>query len=483
MQQGSNIALGIFIAFFFFRYTRTIVSIFTWLTYAPKRIAEKPQFTSKDVTVVIPTTFKTPGELAKCLQSIAACLPAQIFVVTSAANVELVKTCCMLNSLKKVQVLGVEQLNKRDQMLKALQEVDTDIVTFADDDVIWPSHRYLDYLLAIFEDPKVGAGGTRQRVRRNKRNCWNFLGISYLERRVWNNVTTNAIDGSISTLSGRTAAYRTEILKTDEFTTYFTTDSWLGRKLNSDDDKCLTRYVYSHGWDIALQFDPHSVLETTLEEDSNYIHQCIRWARAHWRGNFTVMTNETYWRSSKFWWGLYVIYIGQFQTPALLVDTLQFVLLFRAVQNWCNECQTVAFALLGSWIFFTKVMKMLPHLCRHPEDVVCLPTLLIFSYLHGFISIYSLFTLHVTAWGSQNLSKLEPARAENDKVVPLLRHVHAEVEQFAEPTPGRYPAIAFHFLSLITILQGVRWSEKITFRSDLQPKPSVPVHECSQGFE
>ena len=77
-------------------------------------------------------------------------------------------------------------------------------------------------------------------------------------------------------------------------------------------------------------------------------------------------------------------------------------------------------------------MKMLPHLCRHPEDAVCLPTLLIFSYLHGFINIYALLTLHVTAWGSQNLSKLEPARAENDEVVPLLRHVHAEVEEFVK---------------------------------------------------
>ena len=435
-QPKNNIALSFFIALFVFRYLRTVVSIFTWITFKPKPIAEKPKFETKDVTVVVPTTFRSPGELVKCLKAIDRCLPAQIFVVTSQANVELVRTCCMLNSQKRFKVLGVDKLNKRSQMLKALKEVETEIVVFADDDVIWPSHRYLDYLLAIFEDDKVGAGGTRQRVCRNKMNCWNFLGICYLERRVWNNVTTNAIDGSISTLSGRTAAYRTKILKTKEFMHYFTEDCWLGRRLNSDDDKCLTRYVYAHGWDIALQFDPRAIIETTLEEDPKYIYQCIRWARAHWRGNFTVITNETYWRSWRFWWGAYVIYLGQFQTPALLVDMLQFVLLFKATKNWSGPQPAIALASLGVWILFTKLVKLTPHLCRHPEDLKFLLVSIIFSYLHGFINVFALFTLHVTAWGSQNLDQLKQARAKNEEVVPLLRHVVAEVEPYIEPTPG-----------------------------------------------
>ena len=436
-QPSDNIALSFFVALFVFRYLRTVVSILTWITFKPKPIAEKPKFNTEDVTVVVPTTFKSPGELIKCLKAIHKCSPAVIFVVTSQANVELVRTRCARNSLKTVKVLGVDRLNKRTQMLKALKEVKTDIAVFADDDVIWPSHQYLHYLLAIFEDDKVGAGGTRQRVRRNKMNCWNFLGISYLERRVWNNVTTNAIDGSLSTLSGRTAAYRTEILKTTEFMHYFTEDCWLGRKLNSDDDKCLTRYVYSHGWDIAPQFDPRAIIETTLEEDSKYIHQCIRWARAHWRGNFTVMTNETYWRSRKYWWGVYFIYLGQFQTPALLVDTLQFVLQFKATKYWSGPYPAIALASLVMWILFTKLVKLTPHLCRHPEDLKFLLVSIIFSYLHGFINIYALFTLHVTAWGSQDLDQLKQARAKNEEVVPLPRNAVAAVEPYVEPTSGK----------------------------------------------
>ena len=233
----------------------------------------------------------------------------------------------------------------------------------------------------------------------------------------------------------RTAAYRTEILKTDEFSQYFTEDTWLGRKLNSDDDKCLTRYVYAHGWKIALQCDSKSVIETTLEEDSKYISQCMRWARAHWRGNFTVMTNESYWRSLKYLWGTYVIYVGQFQTPALLVDSLLLALLFKVTEHSPGQVK-LALPLLGSWIFLTKILKLLPHLFRHPEDVRFIPLSILFSYLHGIINIYALFTLYVTGWGSQDLHQFETARAQDQEVVPLLRHAQAEAEPYVEPTPG-----------------------------------------------
>nr|OQO21279.1 hypothetical protein B0A51_13131 [Rachicladosporium sp. CCFEE 5018] len=418
---------------FALRYTRLIAGIFANILYKPYPLAKDPKFRACDVTVVIPTTFKTPAELVQCLRCIVNCGPAEVIIVTAVGNVSLVRDLCALNSFC-VKVLGVEKLNKRNQMIRALQEVATEITVFADDDVFWPRH-YLEHLLAIFEDSQVGAGGTRQRTRRNASpNCWNFLGISYLERRVWNNITTNAIDGSISTLSGRTAAYRTEILKNEEFYWYFTHDSWLGRPLNTDDDKCLTRFVYSRGWRIAFQ--TAAVLETSLEDNPKYVQQCLRWARAHWRGNFTVMTNESYWRGFEYCWGTYVIYVGQFQTPAILIDGTLFTLLYFAVQD-CSECtRTVLFCCFAAWLLFTKVIKLLPHFCRYPEDLRFLPLSILFGYLHGLLNLYALFTLTTTAWGSQSLEELERPKAQDEQVVRLLKETMAEVSH-TEPTPGK----------------------------------------------
>lgn len=180
-------------------------------------------------------------------------------------------------------------------MVAALRHVKTDIVVFADDDVIWPD-EFLKYLLAPFEDCSVGAAGPAQRLRRSANpNIWHFLGTAYLERRNFNTVATNNIDGGISTLSGRTSAYRTCILQNNDFYDAFTNDSWRSKKLNSDDDKALTRWVFSHDWKIRLQVVESATILTSLEEGQKFIDQCLRWARAHWRGNLVVMSNNSYW--------------------------------------------------------------------------------------------------------------------------------------------------------------------------------------------
>ncbi|OTA22460.1 hypothetical protein BTJ68_14804 [Hortaea werneckii EXF-2000] len=396
----------LFLMLFLFRYTRTIVSIFTFLLYKPKPVQRNPKYKSSDVTVVVPTTFKEPAELVQCLRCILACVPTAVYIVTGNNNVALIRDLCNVERFANVSVLGVEKLNKRKQMIRALKEVNTDIVVFADDDVFWPPN-YLQYLLAIFEDDKVGAGGTRQRVRRNPSpNFWNFLGISYLERRVWNNVATNAIDGSISTLSGRTAAYRTQILKSEQFFWYFENDQWRGRPLNTDDDKCLTRYVYSHGWKIVIQFDERSVIETTLEDNPKYLDQ------------------------------------------SLLVDGTMLFLLAKAFE--ASENLSLALGMLGLWILFTKLVKLMPHFYRHPVDLRFVPLSIAFSYLHGFLNIYAAFTLTKTHWGSQNLASLEKARAKNDEVKPLLKKAVAEAESYTEPTPGR-PMVGNDYFSAVPL--------------------------------
>ncbi|QIW94568.1 hypothetical protein AMS68_000086 [Peltaster fructicola] len=409
-----TIGFGLFVAAFAFRYLRLIVGIIANLTYKAYPIADRPCHAVSDVSVIIPTTFKHSTELACCLKSISICRPAQIFVVTADSSIKDVESLCIALSLTTVRILGVEHLNKRRQLLRALELVDTKITVFADDNVIWPD-GYLDHLLAIFEDPRIGAGGSRQRVRRmHKPDVWNFLAISYLERRVFNNISTQAIDGSISTLSGRTAAYRTEILRNDRFYHYFLNDSWRGRKLNTDDDKCLTRFVYSRGWKIALQTSV--VIETTMESGWNYIEQCKRWARAHWRGNLVVMAKEQYWYSPRYLWGFYAIYLAQFQTPALLVDGALYFLLRSCVANR-EDSKTILSAFVF-WIISTKLTKLTGHFIAHPQDTAFIPVSILFSYLHGIINIHALLTLHITAWGSQQLDILERPKEERRQAVP-----------------------------------------------------------------
>ena len=48
-------------------------------------------------------------------------------------------------------------------MVAGINHCKTDIIVFCDDDVLWPE-TMLQYMLAPFDDPKMGGVGTSQRV-------------------------------------------------------------------------------------------------------------------------------------------------------------------------------------------------------------------------------------------------------------------------------------------------------------------------------
>jgi len=383
------------------------------MAFGPRKVASSPRFTPQDVTVIMSTTFGKPDEHAKTLLRIASNNPAQMIISTAIHKIDEVKAFLKTLGLDKVQVYGVKEFNKRIQMLNALKHVTRQVTIFVDDDVDWQHSKFLENLLAGFEDTRVGAVGPRQRTfRMTNPTFWNFLGISYLERRNFNTGATNYLDGGISTLSGRTQAVLTSILKSKNFFNYFQTDSFLGRPLKVDDDKCLTRYLYANGWRIALNFSDLCTIETTQETDRKFLDQCLRWARGHWRGNLIVMSKESYWYKTHIW-TLYAVYISQFQTPAFLVDGILTYALYCALnpgtstgESWSpysSVTRVAVYSTFACWVAFTKLVKLIPHFMRHPADLKFIPVSIAFSYLHGFINVYGLLTTYKTVWGGKNL--------------------------------------------------------------------------------
>lgn len=222
-----NVYGWLFLGIFFLRYFRLVVNAISFWTLSTVQLPLKPTFTADDVTVVVPSIVSS--DILECLQSILRCQPAKILLVVPRLEVRRVLAIISKENLKGVHVLDVAILGKRKQMVRGISEVDTAITVFADDDVIW-SPSYLAYLLTAFDDEEVGAAGTNQRVLRESGSVWNMLGIAYLERRNFNTFSMNRIDGGISTLSGRTSAFRTEILQTYSFIRWFIQDvSTVGR--------------------------------------------------------------------------------------------------------------------------------------------------------------------------------------------------------------------------------------------------------------
>ncbi|KAI4722850.1 hypothetical protein E4T48_00941 [Aureobasidium sp. EXF-10727] len=390
------------------RYLRLIVNIVAFANLKGHPLKKNPTFKSTDVSVVVPTVFADKDEVMACLKRIRVCNPLQLIVVTKDELVPQVYAACAEitaaaetddGKLDMVQVIGVAKLNKRTQMVAALQQAVTgSIVAFADDDVFWPGSDFITAMLACFENPEVGACGPCQRVCRSTdldkfTSFWNFLGICYLERRNFNTGATNLIDGAVSTLSGRTSFYRASLIQNEEFMSFFLNAA------NHDDDKNLTRWVYDKGYQITLNFNPRTRIMTTLEtEPKMFIRQCMRWARGHWRGNIRVMATTTYWYDTHIW-SLYAIYIGQLQTPAIVIDTALLWFLKHGMSDYDAYTRKFALISLCCWIFFTKIVKIIPHFCEFPQDIIYIPGMILFSYVHGFLNVYAFITRDNKVWG------------------------------------------------------------------------------------
>jgi cellulose synthase/poly-beta-1,6-N-acetylglucosamine synthase-like glycosyltransferase len=173
--------------------------------------------------------------------------------------------------------------NKRKQVCCGLKRVETKIVASADDHVFWPV-GFLNHTLAPFENDRVAMVGTTKRVRRSRKgnfvdDFFNLLGCLYLERHNFEILSTNAIDGGVFVVSGRTALYRTSVVQDPDFLAGFVNEYFLFGlfgPLNADDDNFITRWVVRRGYDIAIQSGPHSTIETTLGEYPKFLSQCMR---------------------------------------------------------------------------------------------------------------------------------------------------------------------------------------------------------------
>ena len=87
---------------------------------------------------------------------------------------------------------------------------------------------------------------------------------------------------------------------------------------------------------------------------------------------------------------------------AIPTDMLLIYWLWRATETWSQDDKSLALALLSSWMFLSKWIKLVGHYIRYPVDVVFLPVSITFGYVHGLLKLWALFTLDVVS-GSPSL--------------------------------------------------------------------------------
>jgi cellulose synthase/poly-beta-1,6-N-acetylglucosamine synthase-like glycosyltransferase len=415
----------IFLALFVFRYLRLVVHMISfWFLYKPTNRRANGQYTEEDVSVIIPTVDPSNPDFASTLASVLENQPLKVLIVTVEGEGRVQTAQKMADNLQDhypnvvIHVSATRVASKRAQVAHAIPLVTTALTVLCDDHVWWPSKNFLRTAAAPFEDSYVGGVGTNKRVVRNKTgfgwtSFFNILGALYLERHNFEIRATNAVDGGVFVISGRTAVYRTDILQHQKFLRGFVNERFFFGKfgpLNADDDNFICRWLVTNGWTVKIQYGEDARIETTLGEWPKFPSQCLRWSRTTWRSNTaSLLTDRTVWRRQP--WCVYAVYLTSLVNFALFYDG---ALLYTLTRTSFYQTNTNLLLALGGWIFLTKMVKTLPYFLRQPADLIYLPGCLAFCYLHGFIKLYAMLTFWVTAWGGRDLDSINRHAAADD---------------------------------------------------------------------
>ncbi|RUS13276.1 glycosyltransferase family 2 protein [Endogone sp. FLAS-F59071] len=389
----------------FYRYLWYLIKLVAWAVYQPVRPKDNPTYRPEnDVTIIVPT-IDAGEEFKIAARSWMACNPKEIIIITEEKMRGPLQELADSVNPEKIRVLTVSRANKRLQMTAGINATTTEIIVFADDDAIWKP-TFLLYVLACFEDLKMGGVGTCQTVHAvapsGYQTVWEVLAGFRLTIRNIEVAASTHIDGGVCCISGRTAAYRTLILKDPAFQYGFTNDLWMGKyPLNSGDDKFLTRWMVSHGWNTYIQVCPEAELYSTFKNNWRFIKQVLRWTRNTWRSDFRSLFTERY-----IWFRHpYVAFtmVDKCFNPLTMLSGPVLVFVFAA-QTRDNPHPHPIWNIVVSyicWLLLTRTFKLLPHLVRRPQDIIWIPAWLIFGYYFTIMKIYALFTLHEVGWGTR----------------------------------------------------------------------------------
>ncbi|KAI9276891.1 nucleotide-diphospho-sugar transferase [Phascolomyces articulosus] len=440
----------------FYRYLWYAVKLCAWLIYQPVKPKARPTYRSdQDVTIVVPT-IDAGEEFKIAAKSWLACNPKQIIIITEDKMRDPLQALADAIDPQKISVLTIPKANKRNQMVAGVNATQTEILVFADDDAIWKP-TMLEQILACFEDLKMGGVGTSQTVHavdpNGHQTVWEVIAGFRLTIRNVEVAASTHIDGGVCCLSGRTAAYRTLILKDPAFQYGFTHDLWLDKyPLNSGDDKFLTRWMVSHGWNTYIQVCPEAELYSTFKNNWRFLRQVLRWTRNTWRSDIRSLFTERYiWRRHP-----YVAFtmVDKIFNPITLLSGPVLVFLYlmeQVTEKSPTKTPLPAWNIIVSyvcWLLFTRGLKLLPHFFKRPFDVIYLPAWLLFNYYFAIMKIYALFTLHITSWGSRNFNEdhgeLPPPTQLQQPMSPLSSS--EQQQQFQEKplpsTPQPPPPVA-----------------------------------------
>jgi N-acetylglucosaminyltransferase len=380
---------------------------------------------STTTSVVVPSYHEDPEILMRCLKSWLSQGPTEIIIVLDVADTECAQRIVALGD-PRVKPLIFKHAGKRSALGVGIREATSEVLILADSDTLWQP-GLLDAVQRPFLDPEVGAVSTQQNVYERRTSVWRRIADWLVNLRYYDYVPAMGRAGAVACVSGRTAAYRREVVMS--VLPHLENEFFLGRRCVSGDDGRLTWLVLASGFKTVHQSSARalSMFPDTLRA---FVKQRVRWSRNSYRCYLTAAWKGWLWRVP------FVTKVTVLQillTPVTMGITLGYLVFSRLELTWASA------ALAASWILAGRGLRGVSHLRRHPADVLLLPLLAVTVILIALpIKLYAFLTMNKQGW----LTRSETTVGGEAQDAASLRSNRGEVpgSRLGSGTPSTDPA-------------------------------------------
>jgi N-acetylglucosaminyltransferase len=245
-------------------------------------------------SVVVPSYREDPNILSECLQSWLAENPTEIIVVVDVADTDCIATLTRAAAADaRVHPIVFKHDGKRSALAVGIRAATSEIVVLADSDTRWLP-GLIEAVQMPFHDPDIGGVGTQQNVYQRGSSIWRKIADWMVDLRYYDMVPAMGRKGGVACLSGRTAAYRRDVVT--PLLPYLEHELFLGRQCVAGDDGRLTWLVIAAGYKTVHQRSARalSMFPDTLRA---FVKQRVRWSRNSMRTYLTALWKGWLWRA------------------------------------------------------------------------------------------------------------------------------------------------------------------------------------------
>jgi hyaluronan synthase len=364
-----------------------IVGLTSWLVWLVRRtLSHRYRPTVNDhretVSVVVPVYREDPDVLERCLRTWISQQPFEVILVVDDRDAQVLDRLRTLD-LAGVCVLPWRHTGKRGALGAGIRAARGDIIVLADSDTSWQP-GLLDAIQMPFADPHVGGVGTRQFVYARESKLMRRIAHWLLNTRYLDYVPAMSRTGSVPCLSGRTAAYRGDVIRPR--LPLLEHEIFLGRECVSGDDGRLTWLVLAAGYRAVHQ---DSARAESMFPDSltAFVKQRVRWSRNSYRCYLTAIGHGWLWRQPL---------ITQVTVLQILLTPFTMASAVWYGAQWMRRGGTVGILLVLVWACAARAVRGFSHLREHPADLLITPVI---------VAVVLFIALPVKAWACLSMNR------------------------------------------------------------------------------